>query len=767
MFGITFLNPALLSTLGLGTIPIIIHLLQRRRFRVVPWAAMEFLLLSQKQNRRRLQLEHLLLLLVRVLTLVLFALALARPAIQTSTLPTFAGGRRTHAVIALDNSYSMGSRAVAPASSGQDARATLFDRAKQVAIDVVTRQLKPGDSVSFVLASDAPTAVIAEPTFDLAQAAAQIRRAPLSDFGTDFHKTARLCADLLRRVKNPNREIYFITDNQRVGWVNGARSTLTHLPIDSLTQRYWRELSRLARLNLVPLSTPSTDNVVVERVDIVRGIVSTRAPARLRARIRNLSPRALSHVMVTLSVNGKSAESTRVNLPPNETATAQFAHLFSRAGAQGGAVRVMADDVLPRDDAAYFAVRAVDRVRVLCVNGQPNSDPAKDEVFYLITALSPPAESAQEERAVIAPEVAQTSSLRNYDLHNYDVVILANVSRLSDEDRDALRQYAQNGGGVLIFLGSAVDVRHYNETLYQNGQGILPAQLADVRGGRSVAQTDSLPHDDFVTLDADSINHPALQLFKDAADVEIQSGRFYRYFRLREPQATAGNNREQQGTTSLSPVVSSRVLCRFSDGSPALVEKSVGLGKVVMCASTVDAEWNNLPYKPAYLPLLHELVAYLRQGAEGRRNVAIGEPLLKSLSVRDAGRTARVVAPDGRAVTIRAMLDKRGCLLTFPKTDRAGNWEMKEIGKGSGNVIAESFAVNLQTAESNLTPMHSSELTRLIPDAHFHVIENPDNLRAAIQKSRLGIELWRHLIGAAMVLVLIEAWLAQKFGRRS
>lgn len=753
MFGITFLNPALLSALGLGTIPIIIHLLQRRRFRVVPWAAMEFLLLSQKQNRRRLQLEYLLLLLVRVLILVLFALALARPAIQTSTLPTFAGGTRTHAVIVLDNSCSMGAR------TGD---ATLFERAKQVAADIVTKQLKQGDSVSLILASDRPTAAIAEPTYDLAQSAAQIRRAPLSDFGTDFHKTARLCADLLRRVKNPNREIYFITDNQRVGWVNGAmgqrvngaRSTLTHLPIDSLTQRYWRELSRLARLNLVPLSAPSTDNVVVERVDIVRGIVSTRAPARLRARIRNLSPRTLSNVMVTLSVNGKSAESTRVNLPPNGTATAQFAHLFSRAGAQGGAVRVTADDALPRDDAAYFAVRAVDRARVLCVNGQPNSDPAKDEVFYLITALSPPAESAQEEKAVIAPEVAQTSSLRNYNLNDYDTVILANVSRLSDEDRDALRQYAQNGGGVLVFLGGAVDARYYNQTLYQNGQGLLPTPLTDVRASRTES--------DFVTLDADSINHPALQLFKDAADVEIQSGRFYRYFVLR--LASFVSTPRTQNPEARTP---SRVLCRFSDSSPALVEKSVGLGKVVVCASTADAEWNNLPYKPAYLPLLHELIAYLRQGAEGRRNVSIGEPLLRSLSVRDAGRTARVVAPDGRAVTVRATLDKRGCILAFPKTDRAGNWEMKEIGKGSGNAIAESFAVNLQTAESDLTPMHPSELTRLIPDARFHVVDNPDNLRAAIQKSRLGIELWRHLIGAAMALVLLEAWLAQKFGRRS
>ncbi|MCS6860665.1 MAG: BatA domain-containing protein [Abditibacteriales bacterium] len=748
MFGISFLNPALLSALGLGTIPIIIHLLQRRRFRVIPWAAMEFLLLSQKQNRRRLQLEHLLLLLVRVLVLVLFALALARPAIQTSTLPAFAGGRRPHAVIVLDNSYSMGVRV---------GGTTLFERAKQVAVDIVTKQLKQGDAVSFVLASDRPTAVIAEPTYDLAQAAALIRRAPLSDFGTDFHKTARLCTDLLRRVKNPNREVYLITDNQRVGWERGTKETTqpsNHLP----TQTLWRDLSRLARLNLIPLAAPSTDNVVVEGVDIVRGIVSTRAPTRMRARIRNLSSRPLPHVMVTLWEGDTPAESIRVSLPPNGTATAQFAHLFTRIGAQGGAVRVRADDVLPRDDAAYFAVRVVDRARVLCVNGQPHSDPAKDEVFYLVTALSPPAESAQEEKAVIAPEVTPLyfppyqagtgGRLQNYNLHDYDTVILANVARLSDEDRDALRQYVQSGGGVLVFLGSAVDVRHYNETLYQNGQGLLPAPLTDVRVGRSA--------EEFVTLDAASINHPALQLFKDAADVEIQSARFYKYFGFRIPDF---------GAKGVQSAV--RVLCRFSDGSPALVEKSVGLGKVVVCASTADAEWNNLPYKPAYLPLLHELVAYLRQGAEGRRNVTVGEPLLRTLSVKDAGREARVIAPDGRTATIRATLDRRGCTLTFPQTDRAGIWRMQAEQTGTPRPsIAECFAVNLRTTESDLTPLHPSALRRLIPEARFHVIDNPDNLRAAIQKSRLGIELWRHLIGAAIVLLLMEVWLAQKFGRR-
>src|SRR5918998_1918815 len=88
-------------------IPIIIHILNRRRFKTVTWAAMEFLLRAMRKNRRRLRFEQWVLLATRCLLLVLLGMALARP-LGCAALPQVAGGDRTGmSVFVIDNSGSM------------------------------------------------------------------------------------------------------------------------------------------------------------------------------------------------------------------------------------------------------------------------------------------------------------------------------------------------------------------------------------------------------------------------------------------------------------------------------------------------------------------------------------------------------------------------------------------------------------------------------------------------------------------------------------
>src|SRR5215210_1667614 len=105
-----FLNPlgilgSVLATVAAAvSIPIVIHLLNRRKFERVPWAAMRFLRVSVEQNQRRIQIEDLLLLILRCLLLALLVLALSRPVLRATGV---VGPAATTAVIVLDNSYSM------------------------------------------------------------------------------------------------------------------------------------------------------------------------------------------------------------------------------------------------------------------------------------------------------------------------------------------------------------------------------------------------------------------------------------------------------------------------------------------------------------------------------------------------------------------------------------------------------------------------------------------------------------------------------------
>ena len=102
IWALGFANPALLYGLAAASVPILIHLLNRRKYREVPWAAMRFLLAAVRKNRRRVRVEQWLLLAVRTLIILLVVAAMARPFLESMGVVIV--GRRVHRVLVLDAS---------------------------------------------------------------------------------------------------------------------------------------------------------------------------------------------------------------------------------------------------------------------------------------------------------------------------------------------------------------------------------------------------------------------------------------------------------------------------------------------------------------------------------------------------------------------------------------------------------------------------------------------------------------------------------------
>ena len=142
----TFANSALLWGLSLAAVPIIIYLLNRRRFKRVTWAAMEFLLQAMKKNRRRLRIENLLLLIIRTLIVLLFVLAIMRPLVKSTGFFGRMGEKKRNWVVVVDNSYSMGYK-TGPTTSLE--RAVKYGRS-------LVDKLESGDRVSLVLMNNSP-----------------------------------------------------------------------------------------------------------------------------------------------------------------------------------------------------------------------------------------------------------------------------------------------------------------------------------------------------------------------------------------------------------------------------------------------------------------------------------------------------------------------------------------------------------------------------------------------------------------------------------
>src|SRR5262245_42027067 len=147
-----FLHP-FLAILGAGlvSVPILIHLLNRRRFQVVRWGAMAFLLAAFKKTRRRLELESLILLLLRALAVLLIGLGIARPLLSPdSPLAIVSGGPR-EVVVALDASWSMALR---------EGSLSSYERGAQAARSIL-EALKPErqDKATLILAKPRPKAL--------------------------------------------------------------------------------------------------------------------------------------------------------------------------------------------------------------------------------------------------------------------------------------------------------------------------------------------------------------------------------------------------------------------------------------------------------------------------------------------------------------------------------------------------------------------------------------------------------------------------------
>ncbi|HLJ56449.1 MAG TPA: BatA and WFA domain-containing protein [Chthonomonadaceae bacterium] len=720
----TFLTPAFLGALALVGIPLLIHLIRRRKLKVVQWAAMEFLRQSQRRQRRRLRIEELILLLLRILIIACAVLAFARPVLRAMGVPLLSQNTHVYAVIVLDNSFSMDAR-------GSDGK-TSFDRAKAAAVEVVTRVLRDGDSVSLVLLSDNPEATVDAPSFDRGLVRRRIEAAHVGDRGTDNLAGARMVDRLLRVSKTPVREVYWISDDQSDAWATSRKES---------ARATWSEMGKLARVNWISAGSGENerDNLQVESPILGSELVTPQLATRIDARIVNHGIKPRNDLLVNLIVDGAPKASTRVSVPPGGSATAEFIHQFVRTGTHTGSISLNDPanvDMLEHDNSAPFVVRVRDRVKVLVLDPRPARNPSQSESYFLVKAMAP-----DESLESLQPRLREGESLSGVTLRDYDVVAIAGMADgLSQNDRAALAEYVKAGGGVVLFPGPDTDARQVNAAL--GGAGLLPARL----GARK-----KLDEKSGLKLDPSSIRHPALSLFKDTTNLHLSGAQFFTYYALDPANDEA----------SLGAV---RVMIRYNNGDPALVERQVGLGHVVLAASTAGRLWNDLPLQSSYVPLVYQLMFYLGQGATSHRNLKLDEPLFLSLPLKDANKAVRVTAPDSVTSSQSSTLDSRGVTFRYDGTSRAGIYRVAVAGSGT----SDAFAVGLPGDESNLayTDPRRAVAEAGVPTNDLAVAQSPEQIRAMVSRARYGAEIWYSMICAVLGMLFLESLLAQKFGRR-
>jgi hypothetical protein len=313
--------------------------------------------------------------------------------------------------------------------------------------------------------------------------------------------------------------------------------------------------------------------------------------------------------------------------------------------------------------------------------------------------------------------------------------VISDLGPIEQRDRSALQDFVGNGGGLLLVPGPSTDPARVNASL-ATGERFLPARLGPRRLHAEGTE---------VALNPASMTHPALVVFQDTSEIDLGSARFKQTFDL-------DIGKEEGSVTA----------CRFGDGRPAIVERKLGQGKVLLCAAGFGTSAGNLPYKPAFVPMVHQLAAYLAAGPAAQHNVPVGGQIRARFEVKEAGKPARLTDPAGRTSVVPTAMGSDGVVLTYGSTERAGTYR---VGLGSTD-NREAFAVNREPSESDLSRVDAGRIMAALGPAQVHFARYTDDIGSIVRQSRQGIEHWRTALFAALGLLFLEALLAKSFGHR-
>ena len=719
----SFLNPLLLAGIAAIAVPIIIHLLNRRKFHKVVWAAMRFLQTSVEQNQRRMRVEDMILLALRCLLVALLALALARPAILSKASDLF-GQSKVTGVIVLDNSYSMGV---------SDGTMTRFDKARDAALAAID-SLPSGSATAVLLASDVVQSAIPEPTFDMNLARKVIRDAPLTDRASDLLPAIEKAIDVLRGRLAIRKEIYLITDGQAVGW-----SQLSE--IQSAFEKTKSEITT----HIILTSEHEDQNLGVSDLRLASGLSPVKQPLRFEVKVTNFGKQETRGVRVGLAVDDEPAsdEFTIDALPPGSTRSISLFAKLMTEGFHAVHARIPGDR-LRADDQRSLVVRAIKDVRVLLIDGDPGNEPRDSETYFLRNALVPVPQEMQQDYFIKATTVT-TPDLGSVRLDDFDAVVMANVSDLSENMLRNLEQYLRRGGGLIVFPGAKSNPNFYNEQLFRRLK-FLPAGVGTPRG-------EADQDEKYFTLQEKDYQHSIVAIWNDPASGTLGSARFYRAFQLL-PSAFP------KSPDAGEP----QVILKFSDGAPAVMERTWGLGRVVLFSSTADTAWNDLPVRLSFVPLIHRTLGSIVQRQDEGLNIRVGEKFTRRVGTEFLDRSATYTKP-GHADAMREVdrvevVDGRPTL-QYNLTDFAGVYEAAVIDPP----LTIKFAAQANAAESSMDELSPAQLNTIKSAAQVLQWSPTMDLKGLVQKDRTGLEFWLPIAILALIVAGTETFLAQLFSR--
>ncbi|MCA9070057.1 MAG: BatA domain-containing protein, partial [Planctomycetaceae bacterium] len=542
--------------------PIIIHLLNRRRFRVVNWAAMDFLREALQRNRKILQMRDLILLLLRVLCVLLVGMALARPFFKTTTsenlfqqiwpwlvgsvalglaiwavltsvritkiamaigslvLLGFAGlgfydlftnrfaagdeaksGRHpVHAVLILDNSLSMGYETL---------EGSLLKKAKAKAAEFID-QLPSESYISVIPLCGSRNAFSLDAYRSKDDALDALDNIEVVHRRSTAALAIQLAKEACKQVPElPSKRVVFLGDQQVSNW-----------PSESLNS----ELANLPELQIVKVSAEAPENVWVSDFEIQDGIADIETPSTFLATIKCTGRASLKDVQIELTVDGTSVWTDTVDLEPGQSRLVEYKYEVTVPAEPGRPQFVNATfgvqtannegDHLKSDNKRHLVFPVVAGLPVVFIDQLGSREDVKageiGETYPLRRYLAPRLSREEYQRQLIQIRHITIEELDQQTLEDARLVVIGGVQTPGDSV-PLLREYVQQGGQLVITAGGDFDPGLWTEKAWKEGAGILPVPLSPDSFGATPEELELAGHLEDLkvfNLDFGTMQHP-------------------------------------------------------------------------------------------------------------------------------------------------------------------------------------------------------------------------------------------------------------------
>jgi hypothetical protein len=698
--GLSFITPLLLGGAAFVAVPIVLHLVMRRRPVPHEFPALRFLRERAVANRRRLRLSHLLLLLVRMAAILLVAAALARPVLRGAGWLADGEGP-VAAVFVFDT---------APRMMLREANRTRLEQAATLA-RVLLDKLPPASSVAILDTAGGPGAFAP----NIAAAAARIDRlaaaTPVATLPAAIAEARRLLAG----SELQRRELYVFTDCSHGAWDNAAT------PADDGT----------ATVLYVDVGANTVQDFALETVDLSSERVSAGTALALSATAVRIGPDATRNVAV--EVLGADGRYTRRGVKPvswrqGGPAQVDFEVAGLEPGTRQGRIVIEGSDDLEADNVRYFTVEVGAPGRVIVAAPRPASRTAA----FLVQAIAPGL-LRKAGKARFDPVVVDVEALDTVSWEEARGMVLLDPPPLPARTWEALEQWLEGGRGLVVWLGPrAGGAERFNSAASQR-----------VLGGGVVRVWRSPDAGNFLAPAA--LDHPLLAAFRRVGDaVPWQDYPVLRHWEFAVPAGDA-DAAERPAT----------VVATYRNGLPAVLDHQLGRGVVVtvttpvsQAASDPDA-WNTLAtgFEPwPFVMLANETLLHAIDTSDDR-NIVAGAPAVLHLDRRDVA-AAFVRTPAGDDFPT-AVDQKRGTI-TITGTQLPGNYVVRAGGDVGG--VSKGFSANLDVSATDFRRVPADDLAAVLGAGH-RIARTEAELVRDVNLERIGAELtgWLMLLAAALL----------------